>query len=143
MGRDFVSPIYSSTWKPNIVDQQIVENEIDIRMPTKRIGTGRFAIELNAEEYDRYVVLAGGEFKDPSSGYGLRKYLEHKVIPSPEYENATGGPDGGRSGMIRYVINDMFRAGARHQLLQEFPGLKAEQEHQDLLRMEALTGLQQ
>jgi len=142
LGWDFVSPIYSSTWKPNIVDQQIVENEIDIRMPTKRIGTGRFAIELNAEEYDRYVVLAGGEFKDPSSGYGLRKYLEHKVIPSPEYENATDGPDGGRSVMIRSVIN-MFRMGAKDQLLKEFPGLKAEQEHQDLLRMEALTGLQQ
>lgn len=140
LGWDFVSPIYTSTEKFNIVDQEILNNEVNVTLPQRRMGSGNFSIELGGEEYDRYVVLAGKETKVMYNDkeYGLRGYL-NQVMRSDIYRSATEGPDGGRATLIRSVVN-AFRDKARLELLEEFPALKEEWIYQQTLKQEALTG---
>jgi len=146
LGWDFVSPIYSSTRKPDIVDNEIIENEMTLTMPRRMIGSGNFAIELNAEEYDRLVVLAGKELKRPfynpktgsTKDLGFYKYLR-AVIMSDMYQNASPGPDGGKSLIVRIETN-AFRDMAKRTLLDESPALKAEWDYQQEQKIEAKTG---
>jgi hypothetical protein len=143
LGWDFVSPIYTSTEKFDIVDQQIAEHETSVSMPRRIIGSGNFSIEMNGEEYDRYIVLAGKEAETKYHGdgkkYGLRNYLK-KVMRSDMYISATDGPDGGKSTIIKSVVNS-FRDLARYQLLKEFPALNEEWKYQQTLKQEARTGV--
>lgn len=139
LGWDFVSPVYSSTRKPSLADEEIYLNEVPVSMPRRTLGQGNFAVELSPEEYDRYVVLAGNEFKDPNTGLGMRDYLEQEVIPSDAYQNATEGPDGGRSLIIQQVIRQ-FRDGAKAQLQQEFPGLAGAMQQMQENKVDALLG---
>jgi len=146
LGIDFVSPIYSSTRKFDFVDNEIVENEVNVSMPRRSIGTGNFSIELNAEEYDRYVVLAGKELKMPytnlktgkTKDLNLHKYLQ-SMMSSNMYQDASEGPDGGRAMLITTIVN-AFRDGARATLLDENEALKAEWNYQKQLKVEARTG---
>ena len=146
LGIDFVSPIYSSTREFDFVDNEIVENEVNVSMPRRSIGTGNFSIELNAEEYDRYVVLAGKELKMPytnlktgkTKDLNLHKYLQ-SMMASDMYQSASEGPDGGRAMLITTIVN-AFRDGARATLLDESEALKAEWDYQKQLKVEAKTG---
>lgn len=146
LGWDFVSPIYSSTIKPGIVDSEIIDNEMNLTMPRRLIGSGNFTIELNLEEYDRYVVLAGKELKlpyyNPRTGatkdLGFHKYLR-AVMMSDMYQNASVGPDGGRD-MLVGIATKAFRDIARIKLFEEFPALEAERKHQEQQKIEAKTG---
>jgi len=146
LGWDFVSPIYSSTRKFDYVDNEIVENEVNVTMPRRSIGTGNFSIELNADEYDRYVVLAGKELKMPytnlktgsTKDLNLHKYLQG-IMAGDMYQDASPGPDGGRAMLITTVVN-AFRDGARATLLNENEALKAEWDYQKKLKVEAKTG---
>jgi hypothetical protein len=146
LGIDFVSPIYSSTRKFDFVDNEIVENEVNVTMPRRSIGTGNFSIELNADEYDRYVVLAGKELKMPytnlktgkTKDLNLHKYLQG-MMASDMYQDASEGPDGGRSMLITTIVN-AFRDGAKATLLDENEALAAEWDYQKQLKVEAKTG---
>ncbi len=146
LGWDFVSPIYSSTRKYDYVDNQIVENEVNISMPRRSIGTGNFSIELNAEEYDRYVVLAGKELKMPyinpktrkTKELNLHKYLQSMML-GDMYQDASVGPDGGRAMLITTVVN-AFRDVARATLLKENEALNEEWKYQTQLKIEAQSG---
>jgi len=146
LGWDFVSPIYSSTRKFDFVDNEIVENEVNVNMPRRSIGTGNFSIDLNAEEYDRYVVLAGKELKMPytnlktgkTKDVNLHKYLQG-MMSSDMYQDASEGPDGGRAMLITTIVN-AFRDGARKTLLDENEALNAEWKYQKRLKIEAKTG---
>jgi len=146
LGWDFVSPIYSSTREFDFVDNEIVENEVNVNMPRRSIGTGNFSIDLNAEEYDRYVVLAGKELKMPytnlktgkTKDVNLHKYLQG-MMSSDMYQDASEGPDGGRAMLITTIVN-AFRDGARKTLLDENEALNAEWKYQKRLKIEAKTG---
>ena len=146
LGIDFISPIYSSTKKFDFVDNEIFENEVNVSMPRRSIGTGNFSIELNADEYDRYVVLAGKELKIPYTNMktGKTKDLNlHKhllaMMASDMYQDASGGPDGGRAMLITTIVN-IFRDGARATLLSENKELKAKWDYQKQLKIETKTG---
>lgn len=146
LGWDFVSPIYSSTQKFDFVNNEMINNEMDVSMPRRRIGSGNFSLELNGDEYDRYVVLAGKEVKlpyqNPKTGkttkLGLHDYLKNVMI-SDIYTNASEGPDGGRTLLVRTAVN-AFRDVARAELFKEFPALKDEWDYQQQLKVEARTG---
>jgi len=154
LGWDFISPIYSSTIKDDFVNQQIIDNEVNVSMPRRSVGSGNFSIKLNGEEYDRYIVLAGKELKldytNSNTGttkeYGLHGYLL-QIMKSDMYIEATEGQDGGKAVMIKIVVN-AFRgscntkgcSGAIGQLLEEFPALKEEWMYQKVLKYEAISG---
>jgi len=146
LGWDFVSPIYSSTKKFDFVDNEIVENEVNVTMPRRSIGTGNFSIDLNADEYDRYVVLAGKELKLPYTNHktgktkdlNLHAYLQN-MMASDMYQGASVGPDGGRAMLITTIVN-AFRDGARATLLDENEALNAEWNYQKILKIEAKGG---
>lgn len=137
LGWDMISPIYTSTEKTSIADDEIIENEINIRLPRKALGSGRFAVELMPEEYSRYVYLAGKGIA--IQGRGLKRHLEEKVIPSRAYKLASRGPDGGRALMIRKTISK-FRDAAKVQLLKEYPGLANSLGEARIEKQRALVG---
>ena len=137
LGWDFVSPIYTSTEIESLADDEIIANEVDIRMPRKVLGQGEFAVELAPVEYDRYVELAGKEIK--VRGMGLKEYLEKRTIPSRMYQKGTTGPDGLRALILRKEVN-MFRDLAKEQLMEEFPSLQKALDIEKGDKIEALTG---
>ncbi|MEO1940918.1 MAG: hypothetical protein ABGX60_03470, partial [Candidatus Thioglobus sp.] len=142
MGWDFVSPIYTSTEKWNYVDDEIYENEVNINLPKKTLLQGNFQIELTPDQYDRYVVLAGNEFKvehpNTSKKLGLKEYLK-VTMRTDRYQKLTSGADGGRAIIIRSIVNQ-FRDAAKNQLFNEFPELKEEFIYQKQSEQEALLG---
>ena len=137
LGWDFISPIYTSTEIESLADDEIIANEVDIRMPRKVLGQGEFAVELAPVEYDRYVELAGKEIK--VRGMGLKEYLEKRTIPSRMYQKGTTGPDGLRALILRKEVN-MFRDLAKEQLMEEFPSLQKALDIEKGDKVEALTG---
>lgn len=77
-------------------------------------------MQLNPQEWDRYVVLAGNEAKAPN-GLGCKDALE-KLVGSSEYKKQSEGPEGGRALLIRRTI-DAYRELARSHMVKEFPDL--------------------
>ena len=125
LGWDIVSPIYTSTEQYSVADDEIINNEVNIRMPRKTISRSKNGIsatvELMPEEYDRYVFLAGQGVQ--IDGYSLKDYLENVLIPSDAYQSGTPGPDGMRALMLKKVVTE-FRDQAKEQLLMENKGLR-------------------
>ncbi len=139
LGWDMISPIYTSTLKTSIADDEIINNDIDIRLPRKTMGSGRFAVELTPEEYDRYVFLAGQGIT--IKGRSLKQHLEEKVIASKAYQSdrASKGPDGARALLIRNIIGK-FRDAAKIQLLKEYPDLANSLGEARIEKRKALVG---
>jgi len=125
LGWDMVSPIYTSTELESLADDEIINNEVDIRMPRKTVSRSvdgvSATVELMPEEYDRYVYLAGQGVQ--IDGYSLKDYLENVVIPHESYQNGTPGPDGMRALMLRKSVTT-FRDKAKVQLFMENPALQ-------------------
>jgi hypothetical protein len=131
LGWDMVSPIYNSTIEPSLADDEIIENEMSITKPRESFSISREAgkrsisatVELNPAEYDQYIWLAAGRDKRAQiDGRTLKEYLEHVVIPSKEYQEATPGPDGVRTLIFRRIVT-MYREAAKGVLLEDNPGL--------------------
>ena len=131
LGWDMVSPIYNSTIEPSLADDEIIENEMSITKPRESFSISRKAgkrsisatVELNPAEYDQYIWLAAGRDKRAQiDGRTLKEYLEHVVIPSKEYQEATPGPDGVRTLIFRRIVT-MYREAAKGVLLEDNPGL--------------------
>jgi hypothetical protein len=137
LGWDMISPIYTSTLKTSIADDEIINNDIDIRLPRKTMGSGRFAVELTPEEYDRYVFLAGQGIT--IKGRSLKQHLEEKVIASKAYQRASKGPDGARALLIRKYIGK-FEDVAKIQLLKEYPDLANSLGEARIEKRKALVG---
>ena len=125
LGWDMVSPIYTSTEIESLADDEIINNEVDIRKPRKTISRSKngvsATVELMPEEYYRYVYLAGKGVQ--IDGYSLKDYLENVLIPSDAYQSGTPGPDGMRALMLRKSVT-MFRDKAKAQLFMENPALQ-------------------
>lgn len=116
LGPDLISPIYTSTEVSSPVDEEILANRVSIRMPYRQID----GVELSPKEYSRYVELAGNAAKD-DTGRGLKETLED-VIQSPEYRDATDGPEGGKALVLKEHVR-AFRAMAKARMYEEFPYL--------------------
>lgn len=118
VGPDMISPIFTSTRKYSPVDLEMIGNDVAVSMPQRSIK----GVDLTAQEYDRYVQLAGSELKSPGSGLGCKEALA-AMIKTPEYQRQSEGPDGGRAYMIKQVIQT-YRRAAEAQMFEEFPELK-------------------
>ncbi len=122
LGWDFVSPIYTSTPKDDPVYNEITENKVSIARPRRQIN----GVELNTEQYDRYVLLMAGRNEDGSPSPGRRKTLKQsleKVINSSGYKKATIGPEGSKALYIQETI-DGYKRYAQARLFQEYPELQ-------------------
>lgn len=117
VGPDMVSPLYEKEMDKDPVKQEIWRLQIPLTMPAKSIEK----VDLTADEWDQYVVLAGDKWKPDSGqfkGLNLHDALA-KMMKSREYKNATDGTDdfmGGKAKMIKEVIA-AYREGAKYALL--------------------------
>jgi hypothetical protein len=122
LGPDFVSPFYQSTPSKHPVDIELVRLEVGFGMPPRSIE----GVELNAEEYDRFVVLAGKELTS-RDGLSLKPLLA-KLFKRPRYKRLN---DGGKALMIRSRIRSL-RKRAVDKLLGEGEFSRKEPEAPDL-----------
>lgn len=147
-----MSPVWRSPIaKDAVVDREIVENEIAVSMPARKVsfpGMGSETIELTQEQYNRYVELAGNGLKDPRSGLGAKDMLERIVtgrgIENPtlgriaeRYRLSTGGPEGGKAAIIKQVISD-YRTAAKAVIFDEFPAIREQAARTQRRRLELL-----
>ena len=81
-------------------------------MPRRTVN----GVELDAEQYDQYVLYYAGE----GLGKGIPKLKTAlgNLIKSTGYRNATDGPDGGKSLLIRSIFAN-YRSAAQKKLFQE------------------------
>ncbi len=121
LGPDFMSPFYQSSKKYNDVATQMSMNEMATAMPGKTID----GVELTTIQQDRYIMLSAGldEYSEPLPGGSLHQRLS-QVIKTPQYKNATVGPNGRQAEIISGYIND-YRSRARKMMVQEFPELQS------------------
>ena len=116
LGPNWLSPVYVSKRKRSPIDLEMIQNEIGVRLPDRQIK----GVALTAQEYDRYVQLAGNELK--VNGLGCKDFLNN-YVKSDAYRSLSPGPDGGRAYTIKDVIN-RYRRAAAYQVIEEFPELK-------------------
>lgn len=139
IGPDMISPIYTSTEKESPVDDELLRLKLAIKMPPAHIDK----IELTPHEYDRYVVLAGNEAKDPGTGLGFKDALA-KLMETEEYKKQSDGiPDeqleGGKQLMIRSYLR-AYRELARQKLLEEASDLRELYRERMMDKAKALQG---
>ena len=95
LGWDFVSPVYISHDTNDLVADELVALGVGISMPSRKLGQGKFAVELSPEQYDRWIVIAGKEITKKRGGNNLNMhdFLEY-MINSEMYSKWKGvGPD--------------------------------------------------
>jgi hypothetical protein len=91
---------------------------------------------LTPQEYDYFVRLAGNELK--IDGKGMWDTLGN-MIKTPEYREATDGPEGLKALMVRTTIM-RYREAAQKKLLEEVPALQQALIDKTQARALALTG---
>jgi hypothetical protein len=109
IGPDIMSPIYTSTVKDDPIADEMVRQQVAVGMPRRQIQ----GIELDAQQYDRYVLLYSG-IEAPTS---LKDQLR-TMFNTREYKNASDGPEGGKALMIKSVFT-AYRDMAQAQMLAE------------------------
>jgi hypothetical protein len=88
------------------------------------LGGGSAPVSLSAfpAVYDRLVVLAGNEWKNPATGLGLRDTLDEMVQGRGDlgetYRMLSDGAQGGKAQMIRATV-EQYRTAARMAVLDE------------------------
>jgi len=138
-GADFISPIYNSKDTYSKVDNEIIDNQMDIRMPRRSFGAGEHAVEMTAKQYSRLVELAGGTPYKEMENKTLKQYLEYVVMKSPEYINGTPGHDGMKAHMFKGAVN-AYRQLAKRALAKEFTGISDGLKQQQKERQERMQG---
>ncbi|MCU7895107.1 MAG: hypothetical protein KZQ62_09275 [Candidatus Thiodiazotropha sp. (ex Lucinoma aequizonata)] len=136
---DFLSPVYSKQFDPEPIDLELKRlGYFPSGMPRKLNFDG---VTVDMENYphawERLKVLAGNalttnEFGVPvdlvtKSGLKdtLNRVVRNKHPLHTLYPLMTDGPNGGKSLLIRKIINQ-FRDAAKQQIAKEFPEIDAE-----------------
>lgn len=131
LGPDMMSPVYTSSLKHDVVDDEIVKIGLPLSMPGKYIQ----GVELDGEEFNRYVELSAGI--GLPGGLGELKPLLEKTMSTSSYIRQTDGADGGKALIIRTMVNN-YRQVAREQMKIEFPELKMRIDQELFEKQEAL-----
>lgn len=140
---DAFSPIYSRSKKPSPIDEAILEHEMNINMPNKKMSIDGVSVNLEhyPGAYSRFVQLAGNEAKHIAyDNKGAKDFLNSVVSGesatySHVYNMRSDGPDGGKYFYVREIIQD-YRELAKRQLLKEFPEIKDEIEEKTTRKLE-------
>lgn len=127
---DLLSPFQTRQPTDSPIDTEILRLGANVNLPAAKVSFGQGAsvdLRKTPEIYSRYVQLAGNEYKDPAWGLGAKDLLNQIVSGnhplSPIYNMKSDGPDGMKAEMIHGLMNQ-YRAGARQQLLTEYPQLQ-------------------
>jgi hypothetical protein len=134
IGPDIMSPIYTSTAKDDPIADELVKQQASISMPRRVINN----VELDAQQYDKYILLYSGQDNKGMKGVPLKKKLK-ELFATPQYKNATDGPEGGKSLLIQSVFT-AYRDTAKAQLISEDPRLEGDIMTLKRERIEKLTG---
>jgi hypothetical protein len=148
-GPDWISPVsVSDASNPDPVAVEIDRLKLNLSMPPKTLfGPKPPAVRmeetkvkegepLTPQEYDYFVRLAGNELK--IDGKGMWDSLG-AMIRTPEYKEATDGPEGLKALMIRMTVMK-YREAAKMKLLEESPELQSALMEKTRARAMALTG---
>ncbi|MDZ4254239.1 MAG: hypothetical protein U1A72_16855, partial [Sulfuritalea sp.] len=123
LGPDLLSPIYKYAERDRPIDTWMFENRVAVTMPTR----ATMGVELTPHQYSRFVELAGNAVKDPATGLGAYDTLNAVIAGghplSGRWAAATDGPEGGRSLIVRRVVQSL-REAARAKMIEEFPELR-------------------
>lgn len=140
---DAVSPLYSSTWKPEPIDEEFGRIDYFPGLPstTLTINHERFALKNEPVAYERYVVLQGGTparallpgVNGPDGlkasearlwSYGSATLLETlNAIVTGQHEISAEYADADlveKRSIVRRTMDD-YRRAAREILISEFP----------------------
>ena len=134
IGPDIMSPIYISTVKEDPVADELVNQQVSISMPRRVINE----VELNADQYDKYILLYSGQDNKGMKSVPLKDKLK-ELFAKSGYKRATDGPEGGKALAIQAVFT-AYRDSAKAQLIQEDPTLEADVRTATVERVEKLTG---
>jgi len=147
LGWDFISPFYTKTERFDFVSKQMADNEMNITMPKRKFGQYPYDIELDGEQYDKLILLAGKEihlpYKDPDTRQSkgdknLHDFLK-SVMMTDIYQEATDGPQGGKTMMIKNIVHQ-FQEAARAELKNEYPELRDKEIELKAQKIEDRTG---
>lgn len=122
---DFAIPFKVSQEKRDAVDRTIVDNGINVDMPTRSIQ----GVPLTGAEYSEFVRLAG----EPA------KAALDAAVSTEEFKAYSDGPDGLKAAYVKQVI-DGYRSAARDQMRVTHPELEARIQAQASLRAQLLSG---
>ena len=143
---DVLSPLYSSKWDPEPIDEALAENDTYLSRPDRKISIDGVTIDLGhyPGAYSEYLRLTGQEVTQEtdgtpiffrmtdggnfamfeSSGGTLLEELNDLVTgQKPEsalYQSLSRGPDGGRAAFVRRVVREYQRV-AREHLAEAYP----------------------
>jgi hypothetical protein len=133
LGPDWISPFYASDKKdPDPVMKEINKNETEVMMPPWSIN----GIKIDSKQRDKWIVL----MNEVKSEYGLTMKEQLKdLINSEEYKEATEGPDGMQSEMIKKVIYT-YKNIAYHQLRKDDLELDKKLREQEVEDLQAKFG---
>lgn len=140
LGPDIISPLYTSTGKPDDVTEWLLQNRVPVTGAPKVVAgsppqgtqltepTAKVGIKLTREEHHRLGVLIGkgGEAGTLDGGPDLGglaglpplKDAIREIIAGP----GTGGPDGSKADLIRARVQQ-YKQAAIMQLRKESPML--------------------
>ncbi len=114
VGPDLFSFIWQKKFKEDPVWKELYDNKIAISPVSKFMGgirpprgsmtqeTVTHGVELTPKEYDWVSRMAGNELK--VNGKGMWDTLTD-LVKTPDYKNATEGPDGMKANLIHNVVN--------------------------------------
>lgn len=141
IGPDIVSPLFYSHEDTDPVKQEMARLQIPVSMPPKAIG----GVDLDKDQYDKFVRLAGNELKAPAGmfkGMGLHEALD-KLLTTPEYTKATDGLGvdypGGKAFAVKSLITS-YRALAINEMLQSDKEFAEKWKAEKIKKGEALAG---
>jgi hypothetical protein len=115
LGPDIVSGIYSSEVVDDPVAEEMINQGYAPGMPSRQIK----GVELDAQQYDRYILLYSGIEAD----YTLKEYLSI-MFDSRDYVSGSDGPEGTKVELIQAVFNG-YKRMAQQQMLEEDDKLRS------------------
>jgi hypothetical protein len=104
-----MNPFYSMKpgYENNPLWKELDENRTPVFMPPKVKRVGKEDVELTASQYEDWLLYMNVAEID---NMNMLDTL-YTLISSPMYGKQTGGPDGGKSHLIKGVINDFKEKG--------------------------------
>lgn len=111
LGPDIASPIFTQEDMHYPIDDFLTKNQVAVSSPER----SRDNVKMTPEEYHKFKVLAGNEYKDPVTGMGtfdmLNALVTGKLDMSDEFAQQTDGREGMKAYIVKNIIQNQ-RTGA-------------------------------
>lgn len=140
---DLLSPLYSSKWDPEPIDEELTKQEAYIGNPARAMSFGTVEIDLRdyPGAYQDYVKMAGNGITADEYGVpivagpffsdgGTRLQELNSLVSgthqmSSIYDDLSNGPYGGKVLLIKEIIS-AYQQEAKKRLLHDYPEIRTE-----------------